>query len=293
MQCCDAELLNRKRSMDPDLRMPSCESEFRRFNRTLANIEQLVQQLVTGAEHSAHPPTASIPAPCDMSIHQRTTAEPSCIVPQHANYVPSAAQLTSALTSGSSVPAHVSHHAVAPAPLAELEARPHLRVLTLGGHTHAIDLGKLQLPPRRPYNANPQMLVHDWDHAPFHWRADADALLNVGVKDWPAIYKGTSHWKRLKDDFSRFKVCTPPLFFPTSGVPSPTISCSTLYRSGVASNLNRHSGIPIRMQTVPGCPSKQSHRSSWQHASAGMSHMLLLREQSMAAISRAIAGSHM
>jgi hypothetical protein len=235
MQCCDAELLNRKRSMDPDLcnRMPSCESEFHRFNRTLANIEQFVQQLATGAECLALPSAASIPAPCDTSMHQLTTPEPSHIVPQHPNYVPLAPQSTPAFTPGSSVPAHVSQHAVAPAPSAKLEARPHIRVLTLGGCTHTIDLCKLQLPPRRPYNANPQMLVHDWDHSPFHWQSDADALLDVGVKDWPAIYKGTSHWRRLKDDFSRFKVCTPLSFFYPAGCRYPRF-LAVLY-TGVAS----------------------------------------------------------
>jgi len=52
------------------------------------------------------------------------------------------------------------------------------------------------------------MLVHDWDHAPFYWQEHPDALLDVGVKDWPTIFKGTRHWKKLKDDFSKYKVRT-------------------------------------------------------------------------------------
>ena len=180
----------KKGVVDRDIHAQACELDLYRFNTALEKLEHLVEKLgpspgCSTQQASASAPITSIPAHYNNSPAYSAVTERSGDLDQHLEQedVPPALQLTPLSLSHLPPPLHTSQRATTTTATAT-ETGPPVRVLSFGSRTYAIDLNQLRLPPRRPYNLNPQMLVQEWDHAPFHCTmSDPEMLLDVGVKD--------------------------------------------------------------------------------------------------------------
>ena len=216
--------------VDRDIHAQACELDLYRFNTALEKLGPSPGCSTQPA--SALAPITSIPARYNNSPAYSAVTERSGDLDQHLEQedVPPALQPTPLSSSHLPPPLHTSQRATTTTATA-METGPPVRVLSFGSHTYAIDLNQLRLPPHCPYNLNPQMLVQEWDHAPFHCTtSNPEMLLDVRVKDWLSIYKGTHHWRRLKDDFSQYKVqCNhKPSFFHPTGSLTTSLAISSL-----------------------------------------------------------------
>lgn len=80
--------------------------------------------------------------------------------------------------------------------------------ITIGNSLITFDRDLLLAPPRRDYAKNPWLLATDWEHLVI--TIHPGQHVDIGVKFWKQLYRGSKHWARLRKQFSQWAVCIFP-----------------------------------------------------------------------------------